>query len=125
MAELLTNNGMLEFKASDSSMSSGAILSSYQGVPLLMRDLQYCTLIRSDITFSVNKICQFITTPINTHWQATKMLLRYIKGFQHCRVATMKSDSFNLIGFCDFNWTSCPNDRKSTYDQCVFSLVII
>ena len=35
---------------------------------------------RPDITFTVNKLCKFMSNPGPAHWQALKHLLRYLKG---------------------------------------------
>jgi histone deacetylase 1/2 len=40
--------------------------------------LQYVTLTRPDIAYCVNKVCQFLATPLQNHWQAVKRILRYL-----------------------------------------------
>jgi histone deacetylase 1/2 len=42
--------------------------------------LQYLTLTRPDISFFVNKVCQYLHAPTTTHWSAVKRILRYICG---------------------------------------------
>lgn len=42
--------------------------------------LQYCVLTRLKISYSANKLSQFLHAPTSTHWQETKMVLCYLKG---------------------------------------------
>ncbi|WMV57215.1 hypothetical protein MTR67_050600 [Solanum verrucosum] len=37
--------------------------------------LQYLTFTRPDISFSVNKVCQFMHSPTEKHWAAVKRIL--------------------------------------------------
>jgi hypothetical protein len=79
-----------------------------------MGALQYAIITRPDITFSINKVSQFMASPTNQHWLAVKRILRYLKGsidkglkLQHC-------SSLNLHAFTNADWAGCPDDRKST-----------
>ena len=42
--------------------------------------LQYATLTRPEICFAVNKVCQFMASPLDSHWTVVKRILRYLKG---------------------------------------------
>jgi hypothetical protein len=42
--------------------------------------LQYCTLTRPDISFSVNQLYQFLHCPTMAHLNTAKRVLRYLKG---------------------------------------------
>lgn len=44
---------------------------------------QYLALTRPDITFSVNKVCQNMSNPLQTHRRAVKRILRYLEGTLH------------------------------------------
>ena len=87
--ELLQRVGMTQCKPVSTPLSTSEKLSLHDGVLLGPEDateyrsivgaLQYLTLIRPDIAFSVNKICQFLHAPTTVHWTAVKRILRYIK----------------------------------------------
>jgi hypothetical protein len=42
--------------------------------------LQYLTLTRTDISFVVNRECQFLHSPTDLHMAAVKRILRYVQG---------------------------------------------
>jgi hypothetical protein len=61
---------------------TGALLgpedsSRYRSV---VGSLQYLTLTHPDISFAVNKVCQFLSQPSEAHWEAVKPILRFVKG---------------------------------------------
>ena len=45
--------------------------------------LQYSTITRPELSFAVNKVCQFMANPLETHWIAIKRILPYLKGSLH------------------------------------------
>ena len=56
------------------SISYGSLLGDPSQYRSIVRALQYCTITRPDISFFVNKLCQFMQSPTNFHWQAIKQL---------------------------------------------------
>lgn len=46
----------------------------------LVGGLQYLSFTLLDISFSVNKVSQFLHAPQATHWSAIKRILRYLKA---------------------------------------------
>ena len=78
--------------------------------------LQYLSLTRSDISFSVNKLSQFMHKPTVTHWTAAKRLLRYLKHtiFHVLHIRKKKKSSFELITHSDVDWASNYDDWTST-----------
>jgi histone deacetylase 1/2 len=61
--------------------------------------LQYLTLTRPDISFAVNKVCQFLHSPSLVHWLAVKRIIRYIKGTIKHELHIRKSNSRLVSAF--------------------------
>jgi hypothetical protein len=121
ISDSLHRVNMMGAKPSKSPCSSGAKLSKFDGTPLLdptpyrhvVGALQYCTLTRPDIAFSVNQLCQHMHAPTSAHWTAAKCVLRYLKNYvDHGLIYT--KGSLNLSAYCDFNWVGSPDDCWST-----------
>jgi hypothetical protein len=95
------------------SKFDGEVLSNPSEYRHIVGALQYVTLTRLDIAYSVNQLCQHMHTPTFVHWTAAKRVLRYLKGtIDSCLHYT--KGSFTLNGYCKFNWTGNPDDRCST-----------
>lgn len=85
--------------------------------------LQYATLTRPDIAYSVNKVCQFMANPLESHWKAVKRILRYLKGSQHLGLVLKPAsvgNSYSLVAYSDADWANDPDDRRSTSGSCIF-----
>ncbi|XP_020231175.1 uncharacterized protein LOC109811763 [Cajanus cajan] len=85
--------------------------------------LQYATITRPEIAFSVNKVSQFMCSPMEEHWKVVKRILRYLKGtIKHGLVfaPARSTSSFNLTAFTDADWAVDPNDRGSTSAACIY-----
>ena len=63
--------------------------------------LQYLTFTRPDICFAVNRVCQFMHAPTDSHWGAVKRILRYLRGTTTYGLHITHSSSFALHGFTD------------------------
>jgi hypothetical protein len=58
--------------------------------------------------------------PTKLHWQAVKMILRYLKHTVSHGLLLTRSNTSTLEVFSYPNWAECPDDRKSTSGYCVF-----
>jgi hypothetical protein len=86
--DLLTRASMVDSKPYRTPCTTGSKMSKFDGDALpnpseyhqIVEALQYATLTRPDITYSVNQLCQHMQCPTSTHWTAAKRVLRYLKG---------------------------------------------
>ncbi|KZV54184.1 hypothetical protein F511_36903 [Dorcoceras hygrometricum] len=126
--DLLLRTKMDCAKPLPTPMSSGVTLSSQGSAafehPTLYRStvgaLQYLTITRPDISYSVNKVCQFMQNPLESHWKAVKRILRYLCGTLNFGISLGRSRHLSLFGYCDADWGSDPDDRRSVSGFCWF-----
>jgi histone deacetylase 1/2 len=88
--DILSRSGMDKCKSADTPLPSNHKLSVCGGDKLgdadctryrsLVGALQYLTLTRPDISFAINKVCQFLHAPTTTHFSVVKRILRYVRG---------------------------------------------
>ena len=73
---------------------------------------------RSDISFAVNFLSQFMVDPRRVHWTATKHILRYIRGTLEYGLVYEHRGGVQLARFTDVDWARCVEDQKSTSGCC-------
>jgi histone deacetylase 1/2 len=122
--DLLHRANMDKSKAVSTPMSVQDKLAADQGTLLtddaafqyrsVVGGLQYLTLTRPDISFAVNKVCQYLAKPTTVHWEAVKRILRYVKGTIHTGLQIRRSSSSLLSVFTDADWAGSTDDRRST-----------
>lgn len=101
--------GMRNCKATPTPLYSLEQLSLSAGTPLgaedstqyrsMVRALQYLTLTRPDLAFSVNKVCQYLHVPTTEHWTVAKRILRYVKDTLKLGISIVQSSSMFLSAF--------------------------
>ena len=126
--DLLRKTKMLEAKPISSPMTQSTSLSAFEGDPLedatlyksTIGALLYLSLTRPDITFTVNKLSQYLHCPTSLHRQSVKRLLRYLKQTIHFGLQLKHSRFRSLQAYFDVDWAGCHDDRHSTGGFCVF-----
>ncbi|XP_057803516.1 uncharacterized mitochondrial protein AtMg00810-like [Salvia miltiorrhiza] len=127
--DLLTKTNLVNNKPQPSPYDLGTKLHAADSPmfsdPTLFRStvgaLQYLTLSRPDISFSVNKLSQFLHQPTELHWKACKRLLRYLKeAMDYSLIFPSSSQFLHLTVFSDADWADLLDDHKSTGGYCVF-----
>nr|AAK55460.1 putative gag-pol polyprotein [Oryza sativa Japonica Group]AAP54977.1 retrotransposon protein, putative, Ty1-copia subclass [Oryza sativa Japonica Group] len=128
--DVLKRVNMSDCKAVNTPLSISEKLSAHEGNPLgpedstryrsLVGALQYLTLTRPDLSFSVNKVCQYLHAATTKHWVAAKRILRYLKHTVKLGLKISKSNSLLVSAFSDADWAGCLDDRRSTGGFAVF-----
>ncbi|PHT74612.1 hypothetical protein T459_21889 [Capsicum annuum] len=81
--------------------------------------LQYLQFTRLDIAFIVNKLFQFTSCPMITHWTVVKYVLHYLAGTSDRSLFLQKDSPLLLHAFFDSDWVGDRNDRSSTISYVV------
>ncbi|XP_048593367.1 uncharacterized mitochondrial protein AtMg00810-like [Brassica napus] len=80
--------------------------------------LQYLTLTRPDLQFSVNFICQKMHLPSQSDFILLKRILRYVKGTLEMGIGIKASTDSTLVCYNDSDWAGCRDTRRSTGGFC-------
>ena len=86
----------------------------------IVRALQYLTITRPDISFSVNKACHVMHSPTSSDWTDVKHLLRYLKHTISDEIFYSCNSDISLELFSDVDWASYTIDRRSTSGYLVY-----
>jgi hypothetical protein len=86
----------------------------------LVGSLQYLTLTRPDLSYSVNFVSQFMHAPNTTHLKMVNRILRFVKGTLHTRLFLTSQTTLDLSAFSDADWAGCSITRRSTTGYCIF-----
>uniref|UniRef100_A0A3Q7H262 Reverse transcriptase Ty1/copia-type domain-containing protein n=1 Tax=Solanum lycopersicum TaxID=4081 RepID=A0A3Q7H262_SOLLC len=118
--DLLTRTKMTDCKPSPSPADTTFQLSKHGETfddPSLFRSivdaLQYATITRPEISFSVSRVCQYMKNPTLDHWKAVKRILRYLKGSLTHGISITPSTSSSIHVYCNAGWAADPDDRRS------------
>ncbi|KAI5337597.1 hypothetical protein L3X38_016868 [Prunus dulcis] len=108
--DLLWKSNLLECKPVSTPLASQTSASCTDGSPLtdptlypqLVSGLQYLTITHPDIAYAVQHVSQFMSSPSDTHLEAVKHILHYLKGtLGHGLSLCHSNDSSLLIAYSD------------------------
>jgi hypothetical protein len=128
--DILRRVGMTSCKPAPTPLSTSEKLSVHVGEVLgpddatkyrsIVGGLQYLTLTRPNLAFSVNKVYQYLHCPTTVHLIAVKRILRFVKGTIDMGLKIVKSSSNLVSGFSDVDWAGCLDDRRSIERFAIF-----
>jgi len=72
--------------------------------------LHYILITRPELSYAVNKVCQFMHSPQDHHWKAVKCILRYLAGTHTHGLLLQQSPSPTRRAFSDVDWGSDIDD---------------
>ncbi|XP_029153118.1 secreted RxLR effector protein 161-like [Arachis hypogaea] len=86
----------------------------------MIGSLMYLISSRPDIVQSVGVCSRFQSHVKESHISAVKRIIRYIKGICDLGLWYLKSNEFDVIGYCDADYVGDRVDRRSTSGMCCF-----
>jgi Reverse transcriptase (RNA-dependent DNA polymerase) len=125
--DLLTETGMLGCRPAVAPIDQKFKLSAETGEPVdreryqrLVGRLIYLNHTRPDISFTVSVVSRYMHDPREGHMDVVYQILRYLKNASGKGLIFKKNEHLNIEGYCDSDWASCSDDRKSTSGYCMF-----
>lgn len=126
--DLLAKAQMADCKGLSTPATTKDRVSSHQGDTFsnstlfrsIVGGLQYLSLTRPEVCFSVHKVSQFMHSPTVEHWVYVKRILRYLKATVHYGLFISKSSNTTLSVYTDADWACDLDDRKSTSGFAIF-----
>jgi hypothetical protein len=123
--DLLAETGMLGCRPCGSPIDRNHQTCAYSRDPVdkgayqrLVGRLIYLCHTRSDISYAVSVVSRYMHDPRTGHMGVVYQILRYLKGTPG--KGLWKNQNLDLEGYCDADWASSRDDRRSTSGYCVF-----
>jgi Reverse transcriptase (RNA-dependent DNA polymerase) len=125
--DLLKETGMLGCKLAVTPIEQKTRLGAEAGEPVdreryqrLVDRLIYLSHTHPDISFAVSVVSRYIHDPREGHMDVVYQILRYLKSAPGKGLIFQKNGHLNIEGYCDSDWASCADGRRSTSGYCMF-----
>jgi hypothetical protein len=93
----------------------GAFITSLDTV-----SIPKCCHTRPDISFAVSMVSRYMHDPRKDHMDVVFHILMYLKSASGKSLIFRNNGHMNIVGYCDSDWVSCQDDRRSTSGYCMF-----
>lgn len=126
--DLLARTNMMDSKSVLTPLPTNPPLTLHSGSALMdpteyraiVGSLQYLSLTRPEIAFTVNKLSQYMYRPTTDHWVTVKRLLRYLCGTSDLGICLYRDSPLSLHAFSDADWAGNKDDFSSTSAYIVY-----
>ena len=125
--DLLSETRKLAAKPCQSPMAQslhlsreGELFENPKRYRMLVGKLNYHTITRSNIAYSVSVVSQYMSSPTIDHWAAIEQILCYLKGAPGYGILYSNHGHNRLECFTDEEWAGSKEDRRSASGYCVF-----
>ncbi|KAL3537915.1 hypothetical protein ACH5RR_001281 [Cinchona calisaya] len=75
---------------------------------------------RPDISFAVNKLCQYMHARTDVHWKAIKWLLRYLASAISYGLFVTHNPSCHIQYYTNSDWGDCNDDPRSINGDAIY-----
>ncbi|XP_019234850.1 PREDICTED: uncharacterized protein LOC109215273 [Nicotiana attenuata] len=93
--------------------NTGAVISIPTLYRYLIGKLNYLTQTRTVLSFTIQHLSQFMQDPRQPHLDAALRVLHYLLKDLGLGLFMTATASFKLQPFCESNWGTCPDSRRS------------
>lgn len=126
--ELLAKTNMTDAKPVSTPMQTSPKLTLSDGSSLtdasqyrsVVGILQYFVFTRPYISFTVNRLSQFMHQPTDSHWQTVKRVLRYLAGTPSHGIHMRVSSPLTLHAFINADWAGDRDEYVSTNSYVIY-----
>ncbi|XP_061354287.1 uncharacterized mitochondrial protein AtMg00810-like [Gastrolobium bilobum] len=126
--ELLSDICFLAARFASTPLDPAHKLQKHQGSPYhdvpeyrrLIGRLLYLTTTRPDISHAIQQLSQYVSKPMDTHYNGACYVLRYIKGSPSKGLFFPATNEFHISAFAYSDWASFPDTRRSISGFCIF-----
>jgi hypothetical protein len=126
--DFLNQASLTDHRTTETPMELNVHLTPTDGEPFedptrychIIGNLIYLGVTRSNISYSVHILSQFVSAPTQIHYSHLLHVLCYLRGTISHHLFFSRSSSLQLQAYCDANWAS-DHSRHSLSAYCVFS----
>ncbi|XP_026432274.1 uncharacterized protein LOC113329635 [Papaver somniferum] len=95
------------------ALASDKLMSEPARFRRLVGKLIYLTITRTELSYSVHILSQFMQRPTHSQWDAALRVVRYLKSSPGQGILLRSDSTLVLNAYCDADWASCPLSRRS------------